>query len=98
VLVRRLQAEPWPLAVSPGLAAPGQALGQALGRALDRSLACGPLARLHGPYPLSGGWWAEPPQGACHRDYYFAETRRGELLWLFHDRLRGQWCLQGRVE
>ena len=52
------------------------------------------LVALQGPYTISGGWWA----GSSHREYYFAETRLGDLLWLYHDRRRGRWYLQGRVE
>jgi len=33
-----------------------------------------------------------------HREYYFAETRRGNLLWVYHDRLRRRWFLHGVVE
>jgi protein ImuB len=54
----------------------------------------GPLARRLGPYVLSGGWWVRE----VRRDYYFAETVHGELLWLYHDRKRRRWFLQGRVE
>jgi protein ImuB len=89
VLVRRLHAAPQALDVPPGPLPPA-----ALQRSLERALGCGALARLHGPYPLSGAWWA----GALHRDYYFAETRRGDLLWLYHDRRHPGWHLQGRVE
>jgi protein ImuB len=32
------------------------------------------------------------------RDYYFVETRRGELLWIYYDRRRRGWFLHGRVE
>jgi protein ImuB len=32
------------------------------------------------------------------RDYGFADTRRGECLWLFYDRDRRQWFIQGSVE
>jgi hypothetical protein len=32
------------------------------------------------------------------RDYGFADTRRGECLWLFYDRARRQWFIQGAVE
>lgn len=52
------------------------------------------LGRWQGPYILSGGWWGT----ARRRDYYFAETRRGDLLWLYRDRRRKRWFLQGRVE
>ena len=69
-------------------------LGQALNRTPGRIGGGGTLRGLLGPYALSGGWW----NGEQHRDYYFAETWRGEMLWLFHDRRRGRWFLQGRVE
>ncbi len=52
------------------------------------------LGALQGPYTLSGGWWGT----AQRRDYYFAETRRGDLLWLYRDRRRKRWFVQGRVE
>jgi protein ImuB len=92
-LVRRLLGEPLALPVPAGPLAPG-ALAHALGQALGQTLGCGALERLHGPWPLSGGWWGE----AWHRDYYVAETHRGDLLWLFHDRRGERWCLHGRVE
>jgi protein ImuB len=53
-----------------------------------------PGSTLHGPYIVSGGWWGRE----THRDYYFAETRRGELLWVYHDPNRRHWCLHGTVE
>ena len=54
----------------------------------------GAVEKLIGPYVFSGGWWARE----AHREYYFAETRRGNLLWVYHDRLRRRWFLQGTVE
>jgi protein ImuB len=54
----------------------------------------GAVVRVVGPDILSGGWWRQE----IHRDYYFAETARGDLLWLFYDRRRRQWFLHGRVE
>lgn len=59
-----------------------------------RGLEQGPVVRVLGPYVLSGGWWRRP----AHRDYHFAETRQGELLWVYYDRMRRRWFLQGRVE
>jgi len=32
------------------------------------------------------------------REYHFAETQRGELLWIYYDRTRRRWFLHGRVE
>ncbi len=49
---------------------------------------------LHGPHIVSGGWWMRE----MRREYYFAETRRGELLWVFYDPNRRQWFLHGKVE
>jgi protein ImuB len=64
----------------------------------DGWLALGPkfgsIDKLIGPYVFSGGWWHREIQ----RDYYFAETRRGDLLWLYYDRVRRRWFLQGWVE
>jgi len=44
---------------------------------------------------VSGGWWNG---NGVHREYHFAETGRGDLLWVFYDRPRRRWFLQGRVE
>lgn len=54
----------------------------------------GLVTRLHGPYVVSGGWWGVE----AHREYYFAETRRGDLLWIYYDRDRRRWFLHGQVE
>lgn len=58
------------------------------------SLEEGPVIRVLGPYVISGGWWA----GDVHREYHYAETRRGDLLWVFYDRRRRRWFHHGRVE
>ena len=62
---------------------------------LAGGLEAGPVTALHGPYVISGGWWAGDER---HRDYHFAETRRGDVLWLFFDRRRRRWFLHGLVE
>ena len=54
----------------------------------------GTVDKLIGPYVFSGGWWNREIQ----REYYFAETRRGDILWLYYDRVRRRWCLQGTIE
>jgi protein ImuB len=54
----------------------------------------GTIDKLTGPYVFSGGWWNREIQ----REYYFAETRRGDLLWLYYDRVRRGWFWQGSVE
>ncbi|MBP6628596.1 MAG: hypothetical protein KBG28_19500 [Kofleriaceae bacterium] len=54
----------------------------------------GAVVRLDGPYLVSGGWWAHE----LHREYHFAETRRGDCLWVFFDRERRRWFQHGAVE
>jgi protein ImuB len=54
----------------------------------------GTIDKLIGPYVFSGGWWNREIQ----REYYFAETRRGDLLWLYYDRVRRKWFWQGSIE
>ena len=53
----------------------------------------GPVVQHSGPYLLSGAWWASEIQ----REYYFTETQRGDLLWIFYDRKRRRWMLHGEV-
>jgi protein ImuB len=59
-----------------------------------RGLEQGPVVRVLGPYIISGGWWRR----RIHREYHFAETQHGEILWAYYDRYRRRWFLQGRVE
>jgi protein ImuB len=61
---------------------------------LASDLKQGPVVRTLGPYIVAGGWWNRP----VHREYHYAETQRGELLWIFYDRARRRWFLHGRVE
>ena len=86
VLVRRILVKPIPLPSPPRH-----------GRD-DGWLLLGPkygtVDKLSGPYIFSGGWWARE----LHREYYFAETRRGDLLWVYYDKPRRRWFLQGQVE
>ena len=84
-LVRRILAKPAPLASDPRSRDDGWLL---LGPKF------GSVDRLSGPYIFSGGWWTR----AIHREYYFAETRRGALLWIYYDRPRRRWFLQGWAE
>ena len=51
----------------------------------------GAVTRILGPYVVSGGWWATE----LRRDYHFAETRRGDCLWLYFDRPRRRWFHHG---
>ncbi|HZE88782.1 MAG TPA: DNA polymerase Y family protein [Verrucomicrobiae bacterium] len=84
-LIRRLEAQPIPL--------PPQSAREPDGW-LVRGAESGPVIRLSGPYLLSGGWW----RSEIRRDYYFAELRDGQVLWIFYDRRRRRWFLHGRVE
>jgi len=86
VLVRRIAARPILL---PGEPRPTHEDGWLLVGAKY-----GSIDKLTGPYILSGGWWNRE----IHREYYFAETRRGDFLWLYYDRRRRRWFLQGWVE
>jgi protein ImuB len=85
-LVRRIHDRPQPLPPRPRHEPDGWML---------RDLAEGHVVRVLGPYVVSGGWWAGR---GVHREYCFAETERGDLLWVFYDRPRRRWFLQGRVE
>ena len=85
-LVRRIQLRPVPLPPRPRHEPDGWML---------RGLEQGPVDRVTGPYVVSGGWWN---RAAVHREYHFAETHDGEVLWVFWDRARRRWFLHGRVE
>ena len=52
------------------------------------------VPKLWGPYPFSSRWWCEEQR----RDYFFAETSNGEVLWLYFDRLDKQWLQIGALE
>lgn len=54
----------------------------------------GPVEEVLGPHVLHGGWWLRE----VRRDYYYARTRNGRWLWVYHDRRRRRWFLQGEVE
>ena len=54
----------------------------------------GAVVRILGPYVVSGGWW----QHELHREYHYAELRRGDCLWVYYDRNRRRWFCQGAVE
>lgn len=53
----------------------------------------GSVTRLVGPYVVAGGWWNR----GVHREYYFAEMRKGSIFWVYFDRLRRRWFVQGVV-
>jgi len=83
-MVRRILARPRPLPDRPSREPDGW---------LIDGLAAGPVERTIGPYLISGGWW----RSELARDYYFAELRAGAIYWVYYDRARRRWFLQGRV-
>lgn len=54
----------------------------------------GRVEAMTGPYIVSGGWWRRE----VHREYHYATTGAGELLWVYYDRPRRRWFLAGKVE
>ncbi|MFQ5789162.1 MAG: DNA polymerase Y family protein [Acidobacteriota bacterium] len=84
-LVRRIYEKPIPL--------PPRARREPDGWLL-RGLEHGPVQDFIGPYILSGAWWA----GGVHREYYFVKMKRGDLFWVYYDRRRRRWFLEGNVE
>jgi protein ImuB len=84
-LVRRIYEKPLPL--------PPRSRREPDGWLL-RGLEHGPVERFCGPYILSGGWWG----GGVQREYYFIKMKQGEVHWVFYDRRRRRWFLEGRVE
>jgi protein ImuB len=85
-LVRRLHTKP--------IALPPQARQVRDDGWLLSGLEHGAVVRILGPYVVSGGWWAHE----LHREYHFAELRRGDCLWVYYDRNRRRWFCQGAVE
>lgn len=66
----------------------------------------GTVTHIVGPYVVSGGWWAggagagaagDDAAAGVHREYHFAEIRRGDSLWLFHDPGPRRWFLHGAI-
>ncbi|MHA7815047.1 MAG: Y-family DNA polymerase [Pseudohaliea sp.] len=51
----------------------------------------GRLVLLHGPERIEDNWWEAP----VSRDYFVAEGRDGGRYWVFRDRRRDRWYLQG---
>ncbi len=58
------------------------------------SVEAGPVTKVVGPYVLSGGWWHKE----VFREYHYAETRRGDVLWVYYDRRRRRWFEHGWLE
>lgn len=61
---------------------------------LPRPLPChdGRLKLASGPERIESGWW---DGGDVARDYYVAEDRNGAQLWVYCDRVSGEWYVHG---
>ena len=84
-LVRRIHARPIPLVTRPVRGPGGVHL---------RGMGGEPVIKVTGPYITSGGWWSRE----VHREYHFAETKDGQILWVYFDRRRRRWFVHGSVE
>ncbi len=83
-LVRRIFSRPVPLQARPVCGPRGcHLLG--MGHA--------PFTRIVGPYVVSGGWWVRE----VYREYHFAETERGKIVWVYFDKRRRRWFVHGEV-
>lgn len=51
----------------------------------------GCLKLLQGPERIEDNWWKKP----VSRDYYLAENPKGDIIWIFLDRLRSRWFVHG---
>lgn len=61
---------------------------------LPRPLPCrdGGIKLTSGPERIESGWW---DGGDVARDYYVAEDRNGARLWVYCDRVSGEWYVHG---
>lgn len=83
-MIRRVYTRPKPLP-------PREPKKPEAGPSLARDHA---IKHMYGPYRVSGGWWKR----LVERDYYYAETDHGDLLWLFYDLPRKRWYLHGVLD
>jgi protein ImuB len=44
---------------------------------------------------IESSWWQISVQDLKNRDYYFALSAQGQLLWVFRDRINSQVYLHG---
>ncbi len=84
-LVRRIFARPIPFSPGRHRDAEGELL-----KHIDQ----GTVRETFGPYIVSGGWWSRE----VRREYYFVRTSNGRALWMYYDRRRMSWFIQGEVE
>ena len=84
-LVRRIYTRPVPMNARPVAGPNGVHL---------RGMEHEPVSNIVGPYIISGGWWHKEIQ----REYHFAQTASGKILWVYYDKKRRRWFLQGEVD
>ena len=89
-LVRRIYDQPLVLPHKHHSAEPGDWL--------LRETEPGGVQAVAGPYRICGGWWRFLSGRPISRDYFFVRLKRGEVCWVFFDRERQSWFLEGRVE
>lgn len=85
-LVRRLEEKPLPL--------PARPLRERDDCWIPSAAGDSRIEAMTGPYIVSGGWWRRE----VHREYHYAISERGEILWVYYDRPRRRWFLAGKVE
>lgn len=61
---------------------------------LIAGIADGPVEEVIGPQFVCGGWWVRE----VSRAYYYVRTRSGRWFWIYQDRKRRRWYLQGEVQ
>jgi protein ImuB len=54
----------------------------------------GPVEEVIGPQFINGGWWHKE----VVRAYYYVRTRSNRWFWIYHDKRRRRWYLQGEVQ
>lgn len=84
-MVRRMRPTPAPFPLS--------VRGEAPKKWLPLSGEEGRRVRMAGPYVVSGAWWHREVE----REYYYVHVKRGDVLWVYYDRVRARWFLHAQV-
>ena len=94
VLVRRVPLRPLPLAQRPFRERDDGWMVPASGDDASREASHARVDSITTADVVSGGWWNRE----VHREYHYAVTSDGEVLWVYRDLARGRWFLAGKVE